>query len=157
MDLPVNVCSFVGGRFPTKIVHAPTLPCRPRGVNTPMSLPPSSYCHIPKPSTYLPASQIGYLAFHSHVLSSFQPLTIHNFKMSTTLASPSKPLAARSPNTSSPTKPPTQEKNEKVAPQSMEYHRQVLQNRLAAENAYVPQPLPASLSSPNPFLPRLPF
>lgn len=82
--------------------------------------------------------------------------------MSAGPVSPCKPLAARDPNTSSPTKPATnsQEKTEKVAPQSMEYHRQVLQNRLAAENAYVsliPPFPPASLSSPNPCLPYRPL
>ncbi|KAK3169292.1 hypothetical protein OEA41_008675 [Lepraria neglecta] len=59
------------------------------------------------------------------------------------MSSPTKPLASRSTNTS-PTKPQPSEKptstmvmgNEDAnKPKSMEYHRQVLQNRLAEEKS----------------------
>lgn len=66
--------------------------------------------------------------------------------MTTTTISPSKPLADRDPNTTSPSKQTSTfakpsastvsaDQIEKEQPRSMEYHRQILQNRLAADNA----------------------
>ena len=139
--IPCSVMVFIRLISGDIVIQKFALPSQPL-VNNAQKKPPRRPTTSIDPSHHTRAS-IFYIAPNIHTPSPIPPTSTSDPHTThpTTMSSPTKPLASRSTNTS-PTKPQPSEKptstlvmgNEDAnKPKSMEYHRQVLQNRLAEE------------------------